>query len=339
MPKASLGLIPVPRLVLPVLRDKRSQCARSVCSMCLIYDLFTYDQVVLCIWPLPQQPALISVSIIISDHVSPEYPEVCASARHERLSTLIHYPLAQNSCFSPINLYALRMASLEIVQIAYVADRIDMQDEESRELAPLARDRGLSIRGNGVIRAQNVQINGGNLTSAGRDVHNHTHFHEAPQHDCEAAKADLISALESIDNFRQIQQDTLSKATPKTGEWIFEYEKFPIWRDPKSDIKTLWGSGIPGAGKTVLMSIVVNDVVRWAEEQDSTICVCYIYIRYSDNAKFTIRHCLEVLVKQTVEKHPSCLKLAENMYADHFRLHTRPTEEELFQLSSSHLAL
>lgn len=82
-------------------------------------------------------------------------------------------------------------------------------------------------------------------------------------------------------------------------------------------------------------SIVVNGVEQSAEEQDSSICVCYIYIRYSDNAGLTVRYCLEVLVKQIIEKHPNCLKLAEKVYAVHARLKTRPTEEELLQLLKS----
>jgi hypothetical protein len=64
----------------------------------------------------------------------------------------------------------------------------------------------------------------------------------------------------------------------------------------------------------------------------SDICVCYIYIRYSDHSGLTVRHCLEVLVKQTIEKHPDCRQPALEVYAEHFRLKTRPTEKELFQL-------
>jgi hypothetical protein len=88
--------------------------------------------------------------------------------------------------------------------------------------------------------AQNVVITGGIFNSAGRDMHNH--FHEATKH--EQRHVDVMSALESIDNFRRIQQDNLSKATPKTGEWMFEHGMFPTWRDPNSDVKTLWGTGI-----------------------------------------------------------------------------------------------
>jgi ankyrin repeat domain-containing protein 50 len=80
-------------------------------------------------------------------------------------------------------------------------------------------------------------------------------------------------------------------------------------------------------------SIVIKGVEKSAsEEQGSTICIGYIYLRYSDSLGLTVRQCLEILVKQTVEKHPACLRLAESVYAEHIRLKTRPTEEELLQL-------
>jgi hypothetical protein len=77
---------------------------------------------------------------------------------------------------------------------------------------------------------------------------------------------------------------------------------------------------------------MIRGVEKWAREQGSPICICYIYIRYSDQEGLTVRHCLEVLVKQTIEKHPDCRERAEEVYAEHFRLKTRPTEEDLFQL-------
>jgi hypothetical protein len=74
-------------------------------------------------------------------------------------------------------------------------------------------------------------------------MHNHTHNH-TETHIHELPKADLHSALDAIDNFRRIHQDTLSKATPETGEWMFDYEQFPVWLKPEGDVKTLWGAGI-----------------------------------------------------------------------------------------------
>lgn len=111
------------------------------------------------------------------------------------------------------------------------------------------------------------------MASAGRDVNHHTHyhFHEAPN--LEIAQSSLLSSLAATDNFRGIHQDNLARATPKTGEWMFGYETFTVWRNPQSDLDTLWGTGIrefiflfasgeelmkhtiAGAGKTVVTYI------------------------------------------------------------------------------------
>ena len=66
-----------------------------------------------------------------------------------------------------------------------------------------------------------------------------------------------------------------------------------------------------------------------AKSQQPSICIGFYYIRYSDSANLTVRHCLEVLVKQTVERHPCCLEVANKLYAEHARLQTRPTEADL----------
>ncbi|KAH6909906.1 hypothetical protein BKA70DRAFT_1221560 [Coprinopsis sp. MPI-PUGE-AT-0042] len=143
---------------------------------------------------------------------------------------------------------------------------------------------------------------------------------------------DIFGVLDSIRNLRKIHLDILSKATRGTGVWLLKTKKFLIWLDPNGNIKILWGTGIPGAGKTVLASIVIRELEALAAVEDSGICVCYVYIRYSDGADLTVRNILEILVKQTVERHSDCASLAEKAYARHLREKTLPTEEELLQL-------
>jgi hypothetical protein len=60
--------------------------------------------------------------------------------------------------------------------------------------------------------------------------------------------------------------------------------------------------------------------------------VCYIYFRYSDHTKATTRFFLEVLVKQTLERHPGCHALFDQVYARHIREKTQPSEDELLSL-------
>ncbi|KAH6903527.1 hypothetical protein BKA70DRAFT_1081027, partial [Coprinopsis sp. MPI-PUGE-AT-0042] len=133
-------------------------------------------------------------------------------------------------------------------------------------------------------------------------------------------------------NFRKIQMATLGRATPGTGEWILAWETFLIWLDSDGFLKILWGSGMPGAGKTVLASIVIRTLEARARASPAPICVCYLYIRYSDHSKATVQTFLEIFVKQTVERHPSCFPFAEEVYAQHIQEETQPSEEELLGL-------
>ncbi|KAH6909852.1 hypothetical protein BKA70DRAFT_1102023 [Coprinopsis sp. MPI-PUGE-AT-0042] len=174
--------------------------------------------------------------------------------------------------------------------------------------------------------AQHIQSNQGDVNLAGRDVHVHKHYHSYPD------RVDITAILGAIRNLRKIHMDILSKATPGTGVWWLKTAKFLIWLDPNGDIKILWGTGIPGAGKTVLASIVIRDLEARAEAAGGRICVCYVYLRYSDRGDLTVRNVLEILVKQTVERHPNCAVLAEQAYARHFREQTQPSEGELLQL-------
>ncbi|KAH6906094.1 hypothetical protein BKA70DRAFT_452588 [Coprinopsis sp. MPI-PUGE-AT-0042] len=132
--------------------------------------------------------------------------------------------------------------------------------------------------------AHDLQIKDSTFISVGRDVvHDHSrHYHyERPR--------DIRAILDSIPNFRNIYHDMLSKATEGTGMWLVKGDKFRVWLEPNGDIKIFWGSGIPGAGKTLLASIVIGHLEALCEETDGKVCVCYIYFRYSDHAELTPR--------------------------------------------------
>ncbi|KAH6868954.1 hypothetical protein BKA70DRAFT_380995 [Coprinopsis sp. MPI-PUGE-AT-0042] len=172
-----------------------------------------------------------------------------------------------------------------------------------------------------------VQVTGP-LNVAARDVYNYNHYHRVESANCH----DMPSILESVPNFRGIQIATLGRATPGTGLWIVECETFRLWLDPDGWLRIMWGYGMPGAGKTVAASIVINALEVHARKSTSPVCVCYIYFRYSDHTKATTQSFLEVLVKQTLERHPGCLPLFNEAYGRHIREKTRPSEEELLGL-------
>jgi ankyrin repeat domain-containing protein 50 len=75
---------------------------------------------------------------------------------------------------------------------------------------------------------------------------------------------------------------------------------------------------------------VINELEALSKSTGGEICVAYLYIRYTEQT--TLRELLEVLVKQTAERHPDCLPLIEAVYAQHFREDTEPAEGELLAL-------
>ncbi|KAH6902562.1 ankyrin repeat-containing domain protein [Coprinopsis sp. MPI-PUGE-AT-0042] len=140
---------------------------------------------------------------------------------------------------------------------------------------------------------------------------------------------DVLEILNSIPlpNFRDIQQDILAKATEGTCLWFIANESFLIWIE-KGMI--LWGIGIPGAGKTVLAAIVLRHLKGLEVTARGTICVAYVYLRYSE--PLTIRDILECLVKQIVERHADVIPLAEGLYSRHQRERTKASQQDLIGL-------
>ena len=113
----------------------------------------------------------------------------------------------------------------------------------------------------------------------------------------ERKKQEVLQWLSPFD-FRPKQLDTLSRRTPSTGEWLFVEENFKSWVDG-SGSSCLFCSGIPGGGKTILTSLVIDHL-------ESRIAafkpmVAYIYFDYKDQERQTVAAILRSLLRQVVE--------------------------------------
>jgi len=84
---------------------------------------------------------------------------------------------------------------------------------------------------------------------------------------------DILRWLTPVDYYSQ-QYDFISKRQKDSGQWLLDSEDFQTWLNTPR--QTLIGSGIPGAGKTILTSIVIDDLYR-RYSQDGTIQIAYIY--------------------------------------------------------------
>jgi hypothetical protein len=108
---------------------------------------------------------------------------------------------------------------------------------------------------------------------------------------------------------------------PGTGDWLLSLEKFKSWRDGEGGI--LWLHGIPGAGKTVLSSTVVEDLKKRKEESNARIA--YYYFDFNDHAKQTAQGCFQSLLLQLFEQSPVVPKELRALYQHH--RHTTPSLE------------
>ncbi|KAH6911342.1 hypothetical protein BKA70DRAFT_1460660 [Coprinopsis sp. MPI-PUGE-AT-0042] len=162
--------------------------------------------------------------------------------------------------------------------------------------------------------------------------HQHQHYHQHNHTPLQPINHDIPAILDSVPNYRDIHIANLGRATDGTGPCFNEWEEFCDWMSVQGVVKTMWGSGMPGAGKTIFVSIVINEVEACAKTSACPICVGYIYFRYSDHTTATVHHFLLVLVKQTIERHANCIPIFNDVFARHIREKTPPSELGLVQL-------
>ncbi|TFK17756.1 ankyrin [Coprinopsis marcescibilis] len=148
---------------------------------------------------------------------------------------------------------------------------------------------------------------------------------EIPNKDVQLFKA-IVEWLSDI-NYRAIQADNLRKRVSGTVKWTLVNPVILNWLAGIDRI--LWGVGMPGAGKTVLASYIVNHLAARAKA-NKRICVAFAYCRYTD--KFTGDKILGGLLRQVVEDHPATLQFVKPMYDYHLLRKTRPPQAELLDV-------
>ncbi|KAJ7922682.1 ankyrin repeat-containing domain protein [Mycena leptocephala] len=131
-------------------------------------------------------------------------------------------------------------------------------------------------------------------------------------------------------NYFLRQADIFSTRQPGTGQWLLEDAQFREWKSGTG--KTLWCRGMPGAGKTVLVSIVVDHLRRDLESED--IGVAVIYLNHKETDDHSIKMLLASLWRQLILKKSISPALRE-LYNDHCEKGTGPSADEAQAILSS----
>ncbi|KAI0121191.1 nucleoside phosphorylase, partial [Xylariales sp. AK1849] len=122
------------------------------------------------------------------------------------------------------------------------------------------------------------------------------------------------------------QSDYLRRRQPGTGQWLLDSKEYRNFI--KQPSKTLFCPGIPGAGKTILTSIVVDDLEE-RFRSETTTAVAYIYCNYKRQSEQTLESLLLSLLKQLAQRQPSLPHSLKELYDRHQMNRTRPSLDEI----------
>ncbi|MCJ1413979.1 hypothetical protein MMC32_000304 [Xylographa parallela] len=134
-----------------------------------------------------------------------------------------------------------------------------------------------------------------------------------------------LSPLEFLERQRQVFSECYYNASIPPGQWLLESEEFIGWKSGAPGRKwPLYYYGNPGAGKTVLSSIVINHLQNHCKEaykkqllklsnqhrkelglgdqlEVQRMTVLYLYLNYKETKTQTFPHLLGSLLKQLIQ--------------------------------------
>ena len=141
----------------------------------------------------------------------------------------------------------------------------------------------------------------------------------------------ILDWLTPIDYGPQ-QSDYLGRQQPGTGQWLLDSAEYQAWLKTKK--QTLFCPGIPGAGKTILTAIVVDDLTTRVSS-DPTIGVAYIYCNFQQQGTQKIDDLMASLLKQLAQGQSSLPESVKDLYDQHKTKRTRPLLGEILRVLQS----
>ena len=113
----------------------------------------------------------------------------------------------------------------------------------------------------------------------------------------------FLGRLSSIDHSTE-QARRLRKRQNGTGDWFLTSPEFTTWENNVTHV--LLCSGIHGAGKSIMTSIVVN-YLHQKYSQNSDVGIAYVYFNYESKELDRHEHHLSSILKQLLEHRPALI--------------------------------
>ncbi|UQC83094.1 uncharacterized protein CLUP02_08587 [Colletotrichum lupini] len=135
-------------------------------------------------------------------------------------------------------------------------------------------------------------------------------------------------------NYSSQQRDYFSTRHPETASWLLESKEFE-WVANRG--QTLLCHGMPGAGKTIMTSVVIDHLIHRFREEPR-VGIAYVYCNFKDTERQDCHDLLSSLAKQLAQFCSAFPQSLETLYNNHRKRRTLRTIQEtgdLLQMISS----
>lgn len=129
-------------------------------------------------------------------------------------------------------------------------------------------------------------------------------------------------------NYASQQNNFISRRQEGTGEWLLQSNKFQQWL--KQSKQTIFCPGMPGAGKTMITSIVIHHLYN-TFRHDSKIGIAYVYCNFRQQHEQKSTDLVLSLLKQLVQEQSSLPGCVQGLYSHHRLKRTRPSRDEILR--------
>lgn len=116
----------------------------------------------------------------------------------------------------------------------------------------------------------------------------------------------------------------LQQRNKDSGLWFLQTEAFAKWKTRPNSF--LWLYGIPGCGKTILSSTIVEDLDRATSHTQPLL---YFYFDFSDSGKQSLDSMVRSLTSQLYHKRKDTRKLLDSLFSSYGDGCRQPTADSL----------
>ncbi|RDA90642.1 hypothetical protein CP533_6830 [Ophiocordyceps camponoti-saundersi (nom. inval.)] len=143
------------------------------------------------------------------------------------------------------------------------------------------------------------------------------------QHDGEHQQ--ILYWLTSTD-YAAKQRDCLEERKLGTGRWLLDSDTFDDWIDTPG--QTLFCTGMPGAGKTILTSTII-DHLQSLYIKDDDVGVAFVYFDYNYHEEQSLLDLASSLLKQLSQKRANFPDVVSSLYKEHNKTCSRPSLSQI----------